>query len=288
MNEYEPRVLRKLQLLEVEILQDLDALCKKHEIPYVAFYGTAIGAVRHKGFIPWDDDVDVLMLRDDYERFLEIAKTECTDKYEILNAEIDEKYPCCFSKWGLKGTWFVGKDVKRLPCKFRIAVDILPLDAVSDDDKARKKQMREAWFWQKLMMLRQISKPVLSVRGVKRVVIYAACGVIHFGLKLLHISPKWLYKKYKAASLRYHGEKTKEVARLAGTHPGDNIYLLDGLFPTQYLEFEGIMLPFPQKNDEMLTRCYGDYMQLPPEDERVNHFPYLLDFGDGERYQSEA
>ena len=285
MREYDPKILRKLQLAELEILRDFDALCRKHDIPYVVFYGAAIGAVRHGGFIPWDDDVDVLLLREDYERFLRVAKGEYSGRYYLLTAEEDKNYPLMTAHWGPKDTDFVISEFKNVPCKQTIFLDIFPLDAISDDKKKRNKQALEAWFWQKLMLLRQMPHPASMYRGIKRKAFYAVCGVAHFGLKLLHISPKWLYKNCKKACLRYAGKPTRKVAFLTDTNPGANIFAEDELFPAQYLEFEGRKFPFPKENEKLLTTYYGDYMQLPPEEDRWNHFPYLLDFGDGERYE---
>ena len=104
----------------------------------------------------------------------------------------------------------------------------------------------------------------------------------------MHISPKWLYKKCKAACLQYQDECTNKVAFLTDTRPGMSVFTTDELFPPRYLEFEGVKLPFPNKIETLLTRHYGDYMQLPPEEERRNHFPAVLDFGDGERYENDS
>ena len=81
---YEPEILAKLHKTQIEILEEFERICEKHNLEYFAIYGTAIGAVRHQGFIPWDDDIDVGMLREDYEKFLEIAKKELGEKYQIM------------------------------------------------------------------------------------------------------------------------------------------------------------------------------------------------------------
>ena len=189
---------------------------------------------------------------------------------------------------GPKKTTFIIPEFKNLPCKFTIFLDLFPLDNISDDAAARKKQCFEAWLWQKLLLLYQIPKPVIKYRGLKRKVFYFACGAIHIGMKVLHISPKWLYKKCKTACLRYQNESTKEVSFLTDTNPGTNIFSRDELFPPRYLKFEGIELPFPRELEKLLTYYYGDYMQLPPEEKRKNHFPAVLDFGDGERYENDG
>lgn len=287
MEKYEPRVLRKLQLTELEILKDFDAICRKHDIPYVVFYGAGIGVLRHGGFIPWDDDIDLLILRSDYERFLKIAELEAGSKYCLINAELDSNFPAMVTSFGLKGTKFVSDNFKSTK-ESAICIDLLPLDNTSDDQIAATQQSREAWFWNKLMILRQLATPNVPFKGSKRKFVHFLCKMLHLGLKILNISPKWLYKQCKKVCLRYEGAKTKDVSFLTGTYPGENIFSKDELFPPRYLEFEGVKLPFPNKIETLLTRHYGDYMQLPPEEERRNHFPAVLDFGDGERYENDS
>ena len=97
--EYDSNVLRKLQKAEVEILKDFDILCEKHNIDYFVCGGTALGGVRHQGFIPWDDDIDIGMTRDDYNLFLEVAQREYGDKYRIVNADTNPNFPVILTKW---------------------------------------------------------------------------------------------------------------------------------------------------------------------------------------------
>lgn len=287
MREYNSKVLRKVQLTELEILKKFDAICRKYDIPYVIFYGAGIGALRHRGFVPWDDDIDVMLMREDFERFCHIAKEQYSEAYYLANADESINWPVMASHWGPKNTSFVSTQDKNVPCKFTIFLDIFPLDAISDNNFKRKKQCYETWFWSKLMILRQISHPPIHYHGLKRKVFYFVCGLIHISLKICHISPKWLYGNCKRACLRYKGRLTQEVAFLADTYPEGSIFSKDELFPPRYLEFEGIKLPFPRELEKLLTRYYGDYMQMPPEEDRKNHLPCVLDFGDGERYEND-
>lgn len=283
MKQYDPQVLRRVQLVELSILKDFDALCQKHNIPYVVMFGAAIGAVRHGGFIPWDDDVDIVMLREDCERFIKISKEECSEKYQIVRAEEDINFPFISTLWGLKGTKFVKKGLKLSKGDAPISIDIFPFDNVSDDENQMKKQRRAVLFWSRLMLLRQTPFPEIGAfHGNLTKIVQAICIPAHFGMKLLHISPKWLYKKCKEEALKYQNESTERVAYLPlnGLYPS-SLFTREELFPPRYLEFEGVSLPFPNQLEKVLTRIYGDYMQLPPESERRNHYPYILDFGEG-------
>lgn len=109
---YDPEVLKRVQETELEILKDFIDLCDRHDIDYFGVGGTAIGAVRHQGFIPWDDDIDIGFLRKDYDRFLALAKEELSDKYEVLNAIEDQNYPLPTTRLVKKGTVFHEEPLK--------------------------------------------------------------------------------------------------------------------------------------------------------------------------------
>lgn len=280
MREYDDQTLHKVQQYELEILKDFIHLCNKHQIRYFGIAGTGIGALRHKGFIPWDDDIDVAMLREDYDKFKEIAKRDYKDKYKLLNAETRKNYPLMTAQWAMINTEFRTVPFKNLDCDFGIYLDIFPLDFVSDDEKERLKQGRTAWFWSKLMILRNLPFPELAFTGWKRKLLHTIFWLAHWFLRILHIPSSWLYQKAYRASTKYNQRKTKRVAFLCETSPFSNEFAYDDIFPLQTLEFEGMAMSFPKNLDKILRAYYGDYMQLPPVDKRKNHFPYALDFGE--------
>ena len=106
IGEYEESTLKKLQGIQLGILKDFIDVCKKYDLKYFLIFGTAIGAARHKGFIPWDDDIDIGMLRKDYDKFLEVAKYELNEKYTVMNGDICPSYPVMTSRVMKKGTEF--------------------------------------------------------------------------------------------------------------------------------------------------------------------------------------
>ena len=116
----EKSVLRRLQQTEFEILKEFDRICKKHNIQYFLDSGTALGAARHKGFIPWDDDIDVGMLRSDYEHFLEICPKELEQKYFLQTIETDPGCPCLFAKIRKNGTIYQENEKHRIKIEFCI------------------------------------------------------------------------------------------------------------------------------------------------------------------------
>ena len=136
--EYEKEALEKLKQIELEILHDFQDLCERHNIEYFAGGGTAIGAVRHKGIIPWDDDIDVNLLRKDYEKFLKYAELEYSDKYELVNAEKNPLYPLMSTRWMKKGTKFKEECFKDLDIDLGVFLDIYCFDNVPDSDRKMK------------------------------------------------------------------------------------------------------------------------------------------------------
>jgi lipopolysaccharide cholinephosphotransferase len=282
MKEYDDATLKKVQQAELGILKDFVKLCDENDITYFGIAGTGIGALRHKGFIPWDDDIDVAMPREDHERFVKIAKEKYSDKYYVLNGVEDENYPLLTTRWILKGTTFIEEPLKNINCNFGIFLDIYPLDKIPDDEKLFKKQARKAFFFSKLLVLRSIPFPVLAFSGVKAKLVHAICAVVHFFLALFHVSKKWLHKKCLAVSTMYNSlPESKRIDFLCDTTAYMNIHYTDGMYPLIELDFEDIKLKFPGNIRDNLTSAYGDYMKLPPVEKRKNHYPYKLDFGDG-------
>ncbi len=277
--EYDDATLKRLQQLELGILKDFIYICDKYELTWFSFAGTAIGAIRHKGFIPWDDDIDVCLPRPDFEKFLQAAWTEFPDKYQILNAETDDRYPLTTTRLMLKGTKFKEMPLKDVPCDMGIFLDIYPFDNVSDDEKEYRKQAWDAWFWSKVLILRCLPKPMLRFKGVKAALVTAACVVINFFLGLFGFSRRKIYLRCKEAMTRYNDRETSRISYLCDTDRFWNTIALADLYPIRQLDFEDIQVNFPNRVEKMLAQMYPDYMTLPPVEKRRNHFPYELDFG---------
>lgn len=129
--EYADAKLRRLQLVQLEMLKVLDEICKRNDIHYQLFAGTALGAVRHRGFIPWDDDLDVVMLREDYEKFLKIAPQQIGNAY-FLQKEFSEHWPMQFSKLRKNDTAFIERYIaKDEQTHMGVYLDIFPCDNLS-------------------------------------------------------------------------------------------------------------------------------------------------------------
>lgn len=280
--EYEDKVLLKLQKAQLEILTDFIEVCEKHNLVYFMAFGSAIGAVRHNGFIPWDDDIDVGMLRDDYEKFLDIAKNELSLKYNILTPKTNENYACTVTHFEKKNTKFISEFAKDLKCNIGINIDIFVFDNIADDIKKRKKQVREAWFWGRLLFLRGTAYPEIPIKGIVGLASKLTCMLIHYVLVLFRVKASGIYNKLLKVSVKYNNLETLEVTCFEDPLPLNNRIIKELIFPLKEEKFENLTVKIPFENDKLLTRMYGDYMKIPPLEKRINHCPYILDFGDND------
>lgn len=246
--------LQQHQAVMLDMLRKVDAICKKHNIPYMLFSGTALGAVRHGGFIPWDDDLDVIMLRSDYRRFLRLASAELGEKY-FLQAEFSEHWPMFFSKLRKNGTACMERFVPKDPLMHQgVCIDIFPCDNLSDSPIKRRLQFIASKFViagslyrrgyitdnpaKKLLM--QLSR-LLPLRAVHRFVINEK----ESHSKMLH--------SFFGASSRY---ERSIYERCWFTERCEQI-------------FEGTPFPVSAHYDKLLTTLYGDWRRIPPQEERA-------------------
>jgi len=279
--DYEPAVLEKLQTVELEILKDFVDLCEKHQIDYFGCGGTLLGAIRHKGFIPWDDDLDFGMTRADYDKFLSVADYAYEGRYRIINPDNDDAFQEMISKWYKVGTRFRDRDAIATGHQAGIGIDICCFDNVADDDKVMRRQMIRAWTYGKFFILSKIARPTLYAYGIKKKILEAILLMGHWFLRLIPIRPKFFYKRALKAMMIYKDTLSKRIAYPFDPTPYTSMLKRDDIYPTQFLEFENIKVRFPKKPEKYLARRYGaDYMTLPPVDKRHNHPPLELDFGE--------
>ena len=279
MRTYDTETLKHLQQVELMSLKDFVDTCEANNIRYFGFGGTAIGALRHKGFIPWDDDIDVCLPAEDFNKLLDIYDKEWSEKYSIMNTERDINYPFPTTRIMLKGTQFCEEALAPLPLDLGIFLDVYCFDNVSDDEKEYKKQAFDAWFWSHMRILVDVPRPVILADGIKGKLLKAAVTMGRGVCKLLHLSTQKMYEREQEARNRFAHVKTKRIAYLHDTDRFVNTYPVDEVFPVDKLDFDGIQVSFPNQNDKFLRMLYGDYMQMPPVEKRKNHYPARLDFG---------
>lgn len=265
MRELTVKETKEIQKCEVEILKELDRITRKHNLKYMLVGGTLLGAIRHKGFIPWDDDIDIAMPRKDYEKFKEIVSKETDEKkYYFQDMYNSDKYGMIFGKLKMKNTLLV-EGTNNLPEEEQnIWIDIFPYDKTS-----------------KNMFIAKVN----LIRGyIYKIIYYLKCGnklvehtfirkVAAFVLKVLSLfyTKKSCKRKFEKLYKKYELKKECNYVSYGGTYVFKEITTkeyFDNLIET---DFENNSFYIPKEYDEYLTRIYGDYMKLPPKEKQKSH-----------------
>lgn len=273
---YTEEQLRKVQAIELKNLDVLTEVCRKIGVEFIVYGGTLIGAVRHKGFIPWDDDLDVAMPRKDYETFLREAPRHLPEEYVLQTPYTDKRTPYPYTKLRLKGTTYIEYLHHRLDIEQGIYVDIYPIDELPDSDDEYYTQYKAFHRLAVLYAWRQC--PYLEQRGRSASVLIKKAVKFAVSAALKLVPRKALVRRMDVIAARYNGRGTSRMGNLYFPRPVNVFY---GFYPLQDGEFHGRSVKLPCCWDQHLTSRYGDYMQWPPEEKRIGHRPYKLDFGDG-------
>lgn len=280
MKQYDDKTLKKLQQTEIDMLADIIDICEKYDINYFGIYGTLIGAIRHNGFIPWDDDMDIGMFREDYEKFEKVFDRELGDKYDLMTPLREKGFASTVIKVEKKGTKFVPECSKKMKCKQGIFIDIFIYDKVSSDQKLYQKQAKKTRFLARLIFLAGSPDPEIPLKGITKVAAEIICKSVHYLLKIVPGIHVFLYKKFEKYSTMANGEETDIYVMFQDNEPDKSIAKKSDILPCKQIAFDGVQMSIPQNYDDVLRKRYGEYMTLPPVAERVNHAAYILDFGE--------
>ena len=264
---YQP-TLRDIQLIELKILKDVAKVCEENGIEYFLEAGTALGAVRHSGFIPWDDDIDIAMDRENYNRFLEIAPKLLGNEYHVQSRELGENCPYLYTKVRLNGTHFSEVATRNLDIHHGIFIDILPYDNVTDNLVERKRHFSKCRFWIRVFSLRSLPEtgiqPQKTIKGWIR---YVARKLVHWILQLVPFVI--IDNQINGLVNKFNGLATENLTCYA--YLMDFVIEKETLFPTKKLAFEDAFFSVPNNVERHLKKMYGNYMQLPPTEKRVGH-----------------
>lgn len=250
----EGATLQEHQKALLVLLREFDRVCKALDIAYVLFAGTLLGAVRHHGFIPWDDDVDVLMRREDYERFLKEAPSVLDRDRFFLQKEFSDHWPMFFSKLRLNGTTCLEKFHPKDPLIHQgVYMDIFPCDSGAKSKLGRRIQ----FYASKVVIAKSLYKRGYDTDSGKKKLVMTLC-------RLLPMAP--------FLKLTKGGKKdTGIVHSFLGAASGYDKNIYPSSYFTHRVEasFEGGSYPISRDYDQLLSILYGDYMRLPPPEERV-------------------
>lgn len=267
--------VRSIQQADYLLIDKVDEICRKLDIGYFICGGSMLGYMRNGGFIPWDDDIDVAMLRKDYDRFIKEAQPYLDDRFFLQTRETDPDIPYLFSKIRLNNTEYITEYNERRPFHKGICLDIFPFDFIPNDPKEQEKFKNEVLKLSKAhnrIVNNQMPEPIDPVepRNLKEHY-YRAYGK----LKRFYFFSQSLKKSQqayldKATSLNDKAEELG-LTTVASFVPSYTYIKLEDLLPYQDVYFDGHLVKIPRRPDVFLTMQYGDYLQLPPKHNQVAH-----------------
>ena len=249
----------------LDLLVKFDKICTDNNLTYFLDSGTALGAVRHGGFIPWDDDVDVAMPRDDYERLMEIGAKGLPDNLFLQTNELDPAYIMPFAKIRLGDTYYPekGKGYKQLKHQ-GLFIDIFPYDKLPRDPEKARRRIKRSRFWYYLAVFSRRDYPG------KKLPQKIVSAVLH---RMPNRTVAGLHKFYRRFCMKYNASDSHLMTCFSWRMSQRKTYLFEDteLLPTKRLPFEGKSLPVVNDPHAYLQKMFGDYMTLPPADQRITH-----------------
>ena len=258
---------------QLDLLKELKKICKENDLQYFLQYGTLIGAVRHNGFIPWDDDIDVGMLREDYEKFRECCKKQLNNNFYLADYRDTENYPHVYGKLKIKNTKYVETLSKNSTMGNEIFIDIFPYDNAPDSKFMRRARNIKYKIYKRVL---ELKCGFGLANTFKRKIKYFPIIVLS---KLL--TTKHCINVFDKGLSKYNNKETKYVANC-----GSPAAYKDEVLPKEYIskvklhKYEDSEFSIPVEYDKLLRIFYGDYMQLPPIEERVGKHKIIeMDLG---------
>lgn len=275
--KYDDEVLKRLQDAERQVLSDFISICERHNIRYFACGGTCLGAVRHGDFIPWDDDVDIGMLREDYDKFLAVAKEEYGDKYELSTPETENHYYCFIPKFYNKNTRYISEIADAVGIKdMGIFIEIFVWENVYNDEKWLSRKIKKCKMIEHFHFVVAAKKIPVIGKGISSYIVFAIRKMIWLVMKGMHISLQQTNHSFVRTSKMKEESEWASVFSFHTTK--QSMVKKSDLFPVKKLHFGDIQIAVPNNYKEYLANLYGDYMQLPSEDKRWNQAPVMIQF----------
>lgn len=273
--EYKESDLARLKEYLLKIINEVIRICKEENINYFVIGGTALGAVRHAGFIPWDDDFDIGMMRKDYEHFLKIAPQKLSSSFFLQHYSTEPNTPFYFAKVRMSGTLFMEEYCAGLNIHQGIFIDIFPYDNLPVSVILQKIQYWKTFFYSELFISKSTAKMFSEAqKGFKFFQKKTARILLHYLLK--PVSKKYIYRLLDKENKRYNHCKADYLSFVK--YPFLKIRK-ENVISLSTIMFEEISMSCCHNINEYLASHFGgDYMRLPPIEKRVNHRPIHLEF----------
>ena len=261
MIQLDDNMLRRLQMIQLEMLTEVDRICRKFNIQYNSIAGTLLGAIRHKGYIPWDDDADVAFLRPEYEKFRDACKSELDKSRFIFQDHRNTKgYRWGYGKLRRKNTLFLREHQEHMPYMQGVFIDIFPLDGVPDNYLLRSLKNFECFCIRKILWSKvgKFAEKNFWKRQAYKV--------------LDKLPEKTVFHYYHTMIYRANKNNTRMVRILMFPTPNSEYgYYRNWYEKSKEVEFEGKRLQGIQDHDSYLNFKFGEYMKLPPAEKRKVH-----------------
>lgn len=245
--------MNELQQCLYEMLCDIQVICDKHNIEFFLVEGNALGAKRHGGFIPWDDDLDIAMTRDNYDKLKDVMLSDdgITKKYFYQDHKTDAHYPIPFAKIRKNNTIFLEEETKDIDMHQGVYIDVFPMDYLAENKMVRIFQMFACQLYEALLR-KNVPRNI-----VKRCVVNIICG-LHIEKGAMKLFEKMI-RNFNKQTSKYH----------AFYMCGDGFVLENNqVFPAKTINFESGTFPVFNELEEYLEMKYGDYMQIPSPEQR--------------------
>lgn len=255
----------ELKATQLEILKHVDKFCKEHNIKYSIYAGTLIGTVRHHGFIPWDDDIDIMMLRDQYTKFLSEYSKSVQDRYKLYAFELDKNWTHAFAKVDDQKTVLIHNVSSQFLTG--VTIDIFPVDKIPSNEKARKKIYFRHDLYRKLRAAKVIRLD--KHRNLLKNLMILVNKILLFPITIKMLVG-WITSK---ASL-YENNCCEYCGNVVWGYGQKEMHPISDFDDYVNMVFEGYDVPVLKGYHNYLTATFGDYMMLPPKELQIRHHDF--------------
>lgn len=273
--QYKKEELEKVQIASLTILKEIVRICDDENLPYFIIGGTALGAVRHGGFIPWDDDIDIGMTREHYDKFIQIGPSKLGKDFFLQHYTTENNTPFYFAKVRMNNTRFVESYCKKIAMHQGIFVDIFPYDNIPDDLKLRKRHQKKVFYYSELFIAKSAKDIFTSKKGISRTMKLVVRNILHY--LLLVVSKDYLFSKLDSANQEFNKIDCEYLNFVK--YPFLKIKK-ESIINLDKIKFEGFEFSCSTNLDEYLKSHFKNYMELPAPEKRLNHRPIILEFSE--------
>ena len=259
--------IRDIQNILLDIYKIVDEICRRHNWTLFLTGGSVLGAVRHQGFIPWDDDMDLALPREDYEEFAKIAQEEFPDYLKLVWMKRPHHYRIVDSRYEVQLNEVYQQAINEGEKSF-VSVDLQPFDGVSQYKLLEFLHGVRVMFYRAAYKMCNFQKVrIESTRPKWELILIAVLKKVSF----LFTKEEKLKQKFDKAAKKYNYKNSKYIADFVGKYIFRDIYPKSWWEPGIMVAFEGVQVRIPSEYDKYLSRIYGDYMKIPDEKEQITH-----------------